>query len=48
MDLLPAHLIGDYVLQSHVMAAKKTTSWKWAAIHAAFYTLPFLAPFGGL
>lgn len=43
MSLLIAHLIGDYCLQSHIMATRKTASWKWAAIHAAFYTLPFLA-----
>lgn len=41
--LILAHLIGDYVLQSHVMATRKTASWRWALIHAAFYSLPFLA-----
>ena len=41
--LLLAHLIGDYVLQSHVMATRKTSSWRWAFIHAAFYSLPFAA-----
>lgn len=41
--LLLAHLIGDYVLQSHVMAMRKTSSWRWALIHAAFYSLPFAA-----
>lgn len=39
---LLCHLVGDYVLQSHVMATRKTTSWKWAAIHATFYTIPFV------
>jgi hypothetical protein len=39
---LLAHLAGDYVLQSHVMATRKTSSWAWAYIHAFFYTLPFL------
>jgi hypothetical protein len=39
---LLAHLVGDYVLQSHVMATRKTSSWMWALIHAFFYTLPFL------
>lgn len=43
MPQLLAHLIGDYVLQSHVMATRKTSSWLWALIHAAFYTVPFLA-----
>lgn len=42
MTQLLAHLVGDYVLQSHVMATRKVTSWTWAFVHAAFYTLPFL------
>lgn len=42
MNLLLAHLVGDYVLQSHVMATRKVSSWAWALVHAAFYTLPFL------
>lgn len=37
-----AHLIGDFVLQSHTMATRKTTSWRWAGTHATFYALPFL------
>lgn len=41
MTLLLCHLIGDYALQSQVMATRKTSSWKWAAIHAAFYSIPF-------
>lgn len=43
MILLLCHLIGDYVLQSHVMATRKTSSWWWALIHAAFYSIPFAA-----
>ncbi len=46
--LLLCHLVGDYVLQSHVMAMKKTSSWRWALIHATFYSLPFLALLAGL
>lgn len=42
MPELLAHLAGDYVLQSHKMAIRKTSSMRWALIHAAFYTLPFL------
>jgi hypothetical protein len=38
-----AHLVGDYVLQSHTMATRKTASWRWAWTHAVFYSLPFLA-----
>lgn len=39
---LIAHLFGDYVLQNHVMATRKTSSSKWAAIHVGLYSLPFL------
>ena len=42
MGPLLAHLVGDYVLQNHAMATRKTSSWPWALLHAAFYTLPFL------
>lgn len=41
--LIVAHLIGDYALQSHVMATRKTSSMYWAAVHALFYSLPFAA-----
>lgn len=43
MTLLICHLIGDYVLQSHVMADRKTSSMAWAQLHALVYTLPFAA-----
>ncbi len=42
MPELIAHLFGDYVLQNHWMAAKKTGSWYVALLHAFLYTLPFL------
>lgn len=42
MIQLICHLVGDYALQSHVMATRKTSSLPWALIHAVFYTLPFL------
>lgn len=42
MSELLAHLVGDYVLQSHRMALRKTSESKWALIHALFYGLPFL------
>ena len=41
-DQLVAHLIGDYVLQSHWMANEKTKHSVPALLHAIFYTLPFL------
>lgn len=36
-----AHLVGDYVLQSHWMATEKVKSWWPALVHGFFYTLPF-------
>lgn len=42
MTELLAHLVGDYVLQSHTMSLYKTSESKWALIHAFFYGLPFL------
>jgi carbohydrate-binding DOMON domain-containing protein len=41
-----AHLVGDYILQSHWMATRKTSSSLAAGAHAITYTLPFalLAP----
>lgn len=41
MQLL-LHLIGDYVTQSHWMAANKRKSWWAASVHASVYALPFL------
>ena len=37
-----AHFIGDYPIQSHKMATRKTIEWKWALIHAMVYGIPFL------
>lgn len=41
-DQFVAHLVGDYILQSHWMATEKTKRSLAAAVHAATYTLPFL------
>ena len=41
-DQILAHLIGDYLLQSHWMAQEKTKRSIAAAVHAVSYTLPFL------
>ncbi len=40
-DQILAHLVGDYLLQSHWMAQNKTKNNIAAAIHAVAYTLPF-------
>ncbi|CAA0134567.1 Uncharacterised protein [Mycolicibacterium vanbaalenii] len=37
-----AHLVGDYVIQSHWMAVEKTKRWWPAIAHAVTYGLPFL------
>ena len=41
-DQILAHLVGDYILQSHWMATEKTKRSLAAGIHAVTYTLPFL------
>jgi hypothetical protein len=40
---LLAHLVGDYLLQSHWMATAKTSRSLPAALHATLYGLAFLA-----
>lgn len=40
--LLLAHLSGDYLLQSHWMATRKTSAWWPALSHAAAYTACYL------
>lgn len=37
-----AHLVGDYLFQSHWMAQEKGKSSLAAGVHAVTYTLPFL------
>ena len=41
-DQILAHLVGDYILQSHWMAQNKAKQSLAAAIHAITYTLPFM------
>lgn len=41
-DQLLAHMIGDYILQSHWMANNKTKSSRVAICHALTYAIPFL------
>jgi|SRR3990172_2257543 len=40
-DQIVAHLVGDYILQSHWMATSKRQSSIAAGIHAVTYTIPF-------
>lgn len=41
-DQLLAHAVGDYLLQSHWMAQRKTSQSFAATVHALTYALPFL------
>ena len=41
-DQIVAHLIGDYLLQSHWMATEKVRRHTAAIVHALAYTVPFL------
>jgi len=40
--ILLAHLVGDYLIQSHWMTVEKTKRWWPAIVHATTYGLPFL------
>lgn len=42
-DQIAAHLVGDYLLQSHWMASKKRSSFVPAAVHALCYSILFIA-----
>lgn len=41
-DQLVAHLVGDYLLQSEWMAARKTRQSAATLFHCVFYLIPFL------
>jgi hypothetical protein len=41
-DQIVAHLVGDYILQSHWMATEKTKKSLPAMVHAACYSMPFV------
>jgi hypothetical protein len=42
LEILLAHLFGDYVIQSDWMAVEKTRRWWPAVVHGVTYGLPFL------
>lgn len=40
--VLLAHLVGDYLIQTHWMATQKTSRWWPAVVHGVTYTIPYL------
>lgn len=40
--IILAHLVGDYLLQTHWMAVEKTNRWWPAIAHGLTYTIPYL------
>lgn len=42
LGILLAHLVGDYLIQSHWMATEKTRRWWPAIAHGLSYTIPYL------
>lgn len=41
-SIILAHLVGDYILQTHWMASEKVKRLWPAVVHGVVYTLPFL------
>ena len=41
LDLIAAHMVGDYILQTNHMAINKLQCWKTRAIHVTTYAIPF-------
>lgn len=39
--IILAHLVGDYILQTHWMALEKTSRWWPAILHGITYTIPY-------
>lgn len=42
MNELLAHLVGDYLIQSHWMATEKVKRWLPAILHGLTYVIPFV------
>lgn len=42
LDLLAAHMLGDFVLQTEHMAQHKLRNWRVRALHVTVYCVPFL------
>lgn len=42
LGIILAHLVGDYLIQSHWMAVEKVHRWWPAVAHGATYTVPYV------
>lgn len=42
LGILLAHLVGDYILQTHYMATQKVNRWWPAIVHGLTYTIPYV------
>lgn len=42
LQIVLAHLVGDYLIQSHWMATQKTSRMWPAIVHGVTYTLPYV------
>lgn len=42
LGIILAHLVGDYLIQSHWMATEKADRWWPAVVHGITYTLPYI------
>ncbi|MCW4458174.1 DUF3307 domain-containing protein [Microbacterium sp. MPKO10] len=42
LGIVLAHLVGDYLIQSHWMATRKTEAWGPAIAHGVTYTIPYM------
>lgn len=41
LQIILAHLVGDYILQNDWMANEKTKRWLPAIVHGLIYTIPY-------
>lgn len=41
-QIILAHLVGDYLIQTHWMATEKVKRWWPAIVHGLTYTIPFV------
>jgi hypothetical protein len=42
LDLIAAHMVGDFLLQGSAMADEKLRDWRIRLLHVAIYSLPFV------